>query len=89
MRPEKLHLTDIIEAAESIDRFVSDIPFDRFFADEMRQAAILQKLILIGEAAARLSDEFHQKYHHIPWQDIIGFRNFAIHAYFSVNWEIV
>ena len=55
----------------------------------MRQAAILQKLILVGEATARLSDEFHQKYHHIPWQDIIGFRNFAIHAYYSVNSEIV
>ncbi len=55
----------------------------------MRQAAILQKLIVIGEAAGRLPDEFRQKYGKISWQDIVGFRNFAIHEYFSVNWEIV
>jgi uncharacterized protein with HEPN domain len=55
----------------------------------MRQAAILQKLIVIGEAASRLPDEFRQRHAHIPWQDIIGFRNFAIHEYFSVYWEIV
>jgi uncharacterized protein with HEPN domain len=55
----------------------------------MRQAAILQKPIVIGEAASRLPDEFRLKYDNIPWQDIVGFRNFAIHEYFSVNWEIV
>jgi uncharacterized protein with HEPN domain len=54
MRPEKLYLTDILEAADAIDRFVSDIPFEGFIEDEMRQAAILQKLIVIGEAASRL-----------------------------------
>jgi uncharacterized protein with HEPN domain len=89
MRPEKLYLTDILEAADAINRFVTDISFEEFVEDEMRQAAILQKLIVIGEAAARLPEEFHQKYDTIPWQDIVGFRNFAIHEYFSVNWEIV
>jgi uncharacterized protein with HEPN domain len=89
MRPEKLYLTDILEAAEAINRFVSDIPFEDFIKDEMRQAATLQKLIVIGEAAARLPDEFCQKHAKISWQDIVGFRNFAIHEYFSVNLEIV
>ena len=89
MRPEKLYLTDILEAVYAIDRFVSGIPFESFIEDEMRQAAVLQKLIVIGEAAARLPDEFCRKYDSVPWQDIVGFRNFAIHEYFSVNWEIV
>jgi uncharacterized protein with HEPN domain len=89
MRPEKLYLADILEAAEAISRFVAGIPFESFIEDEMRQAAILQKLIVIGEAASRLTDEFRKKYDTIPWLDIIGFRNFAIHEYFSVNWEII
>ena len=55
----------------------------------MRQAAILQKLIVIGEAAARLPDEFYQKHRPIPWLDIIGFRNIAVHEYFAVDWDIV
>jgi uncharacterized protein with HEPN domain len=89
MRPEKLYLTDMLEAAESIGRFCAGISFDDFFVDEMRQAAILQKLIVIGEAAARLPDEFHHRHVDIPWIDIIGFRNIAVHEYFAVQWGIV
>ncbi len=89
MRPEKLYLTDILEAADSIERFAANTSFEMFIGDEMRKSAILQKLTVIGEAAAHLSVEFRQKYADIPWQDMVGFRNFAIHAYFSVNWEIV
>jgi uncharacterized protein with HEPN domain len=25
----------------------------------------------------------------VPWQDIVAFRNIAVHAYFSVDWTIV
>jgi uncharacterized protein with HEPN domain len=25
----------------------------------------------------------------IPWKEIIGFRNIAVHAYFSMDWRIV
>jgi uncharacterized protein with HEPN domain len=89
MRPEKLYLTDILEAAESISRFCSGISYAEFCTDEMRQAAILQKLTVIGEAAARLPDEFHQRHADIPWVDIVGFRNIAVHEYFAVQWEIV
>jgi uncharacterized protein with HEPN domain len=89
MRPEKLYLTDIVEAADAIGRFCGGVSIEVLLDDEMRQAAILQKLIVIGEAAARLPDEFHQRHKEIPWEDIIGFRNIAVHEYFAVNWEIV
>ena len=89
MRPEKLYLTDIIEAADAIGRFCNGTSIEALLDDEIRQAAILQKLIVIGEAAARLPDEFHQKYPEIPWADIVGFRIIAVHEYFAVNWQIV
>ena len=25
----------------------------------------------------------------VPWQKIAGFRNIAVHAYFSINWDTV
>jgi uncharacterized protein with HEPN domain len=89
MRPEKLYLTDIVEAADAIERFCEDVSLEQVLNDEMRQAAILQKLIVIGEAATRLSDEFHQQHKEIPWIDIAGFRNIAVHEYFAVEWNIV
>jgi uncharacterized protein with HEPN domain len=60
-----------------------------FLASELHKAAILQKLTLIGEAAARLSPSFRETHPQVEWQDIIAFRNIAVHEYFAVQWEIV
>jgi len=89
MRPEKLYLTDIVEAANSIEKFLMGQDFNEFEQNEMMHSAVLQKLTVIGEAAARLSKEFTNRYPDIPWVDIIGFRNIAVHEYFSVRWDIV
>ena len=90
MRPEQLYLSDIVEAADAIQRFLMDVPTDdAFYNDELRQSAVLQKLIMIGEAAARLPAEFRDRHAEIEWADIVAFRNIAVHAYFSVAWSIV
>ena len=54
MRPERLYLTDIVEAADAIARFLKEIGESDFMQDELRQSAVLQKLIVIGEAAGRI-----------------------------------
>ncbi len=89
MRREELYLTDILEAADAITRFVHGVDEDSFFEDELRQSAVLHKLIVIGEAAARLPDEFRNRHPEVEWSDIVGFRNIAVHEYFSVNLPIV
>jgi len=88
MRPEKLYLTDIVEAAQSIARFVSGQDFDEFEQNEMMNSAVLQKLTVIGEAASRLPKEFTNRFPEIPWVDIIAFRNIAVHEYFAIRWDI-
>ena len=85
MRPEKLYLTDIVEAAEAIERFIEGVEYDEFEQNEMMNSAVLQKLTVIGEAAARLPKEFIKKHPDIPWVDIIGFRNIAVHEYFAIR----
>ena len=89
MRPEKLYLIDMVEAAEAIDRFLAGMDREEFEIDDLRQSAILQKLTIIGEAAARLPVEFRDSHEQIEWRDIIAFRNIAIHEYFAVDWSIV
>jgi len=88
MRPEKLYLTDIVEAAQSIARFVMGQDFDEFEQNEMMNSAVLQKLTVIGEAASRLPKEFTRRFPEIPWVDIIAFRNIAVHEYFAIRWDI-
>ena len=55
----------------------------------MIQSGVLLKLLTIGEAVTHLTNDFKDRHPDIPWSDIIGFRNFAIHAYFSISWNIV
>lgn len=89
MRHEKLYLTDIVEAAQAIERFITGEDFEDFEQNEMMNSAVLQKLMVIGEAAARLPKEFTQRFPEVPWLDIIGFRNIAVHEYFAIRWDIV
>ena len=91
MRRDFLYLTDIVAAADAIERFIARGGHSResFMDDELVQSAVLQKLIVIGEATARLSPEFRGKHRDIEWTDVIAFRNIAVHAYFSVDWAIV
>ncbi len=89
MRHDRLYLTDMLQAAAAIGRFLEGVTEEAFLDDELRQSAVLQKLIMIGEAAARLSPEFKARHPEIEWRDIIAFRNIAVHAYFTVDWRIV
>ena len=89
MRHEKLYLTDIVEAARAIEKFIKGADFDEFEQNEMMNSAVLQKLSVIGEAASKLPKEFTKRFPEIPWADIKGFRNIAVHAYFAVRWDIV
>jgi uncharacterized protein with HEPN domain len=89
MRRDELYLLDIVQAADAIQRFVAGVPRERFLGDDMLRSAVLHKLTIIGEAAARLSADFRQRHAGIEWSDIVGFRNIAVHAYFAVDWAIV
>jgi uncharacterized protein with HEPN domain len=54
MRPDRLYLLDIVQAAASIQRFLSGMTQEDFRVNDLVQSAVLQKLIVLGEAASRL-----------------------------------
>lgn len=89
MRRDRLYLIDILEAADAIARFLVGVSKQQFLSSDLLQSAVLQKLSMIGEASARLSAETKARASDIPWTDIVGFRNIAVHAYFNVDWSIV
>ena len=89
MRDDRLYLEDVLEAADSIGAFLSGVEEAGFTGSDLLRSAVLHKLTVIGEAVARLSEPFRARHPEVPWQDVIGFRNIVVHAYFSVDWRIV
>ena len=55
----------------------------------MVRSAVIQKLAVIGEAAARVSEELKIRYPDVPWLQIVAFRNILVHAYFGIDWDLV
>jgi uncharacterized protein with HEPN domain len=89
MRLEELYLQDIVESVNAIERFLKNVREEDFLSNELVQSAVSYKLTIIGEAAAHISDKLKNRYPQVEWKEIIGFRNFAVHVYFAVNWKIV
>ena len=87
MKDEK-RLHDILGAIKAIDSY-SVSSYDEFIADTKTQDAILYNLIIIGEAANQISDEFQEKHQTIPWSSMIGTRNIIVHGYDQVKLQIV
>lgn len=89
MRRDELYLRDIVEAATHIADFVDGLDFSSFEQTEVVRSAVVQKLIVIGEASARISVEVRNRYPEIPWPRIVAFRNILVHAYFGIDWTEV
>lgn len=87
-RVNSLYLADIVIAARTVLRWL-DGRDDSWDSDETLQNAVLRQLLVIGEAASCLGDELRNELPDLPWRQIRGFHNHAVHAYFSIDWEIV
>lgn len=89
MPSEELYLQDIIKAVNAVGVFLKGKTKEDFLSDELLQSAVLHKLTIIGEAVTRISDETKEKYPDVEWKEIKGFRNIVVHAYFSIDNEVI
>ncbi len=90
MQRDKEYLLDILEAAKLALAYVDKKSKEEFFNDTQCQDAVIRRLEIIGEAAARrISEEMRAAYPDLPWSDMIGMRNVIIHEYDDVDLVIV
>lgn len=88
MRDDEALVLDIIETCGQLIEHVGG-DHERFEADPVVQAAAQRWLEIIGEAAARLSDDFKTEHPDVAWRDLIGMRNILAHGYFHVDREVM
>jgi len=79
----------MVNAAAEILGFIAGYNYASLEADCRTQAAVLYGIVVIGEAANHLSNEFQMNHPNVPWKDIIGMRNILAHQYDKVDSEVV
>ena len=82
MQPkDKALLWDIKKAGEEIQDFLNGLSYEDFVDDKRTRYAVERQLLVMGEAANHLSEEFVEENGTIPWKRIIGLRNILAHEY--------
>ena len=88
MRPEErdlAYLWDMREEARQIAAFLKGIPYAKFVQNKMVRYAVERSLMIIGEAANHVSDEFQDAHPEIAWRQIIGQRNVLAYEYGDIK----
>jgi uncharacterized protein with HEPN domain len=86
---DQAYLWDMLEAAKEITAFLKGIRYDDFVRSKMIRSAVERQLMIGGEAANHVSEEFQEKHPEIPWRQIIGQRNVLAHEYGDIKVERV
>lgn len=89
MYADSISVRDIYEAGQAAINYAKGLTKEEILADQMRLQAIKYQLIVIGEAAVRLSDSFRNNHPKITWREMIGMRNILVPQYHWVELDII
>ena len=82
----------ILQAADRILDYTKGMSREEFFADTLKQDAVIRNVEIIGEAANNLREAdpgIAARHPSIPFAQIYGMRNRVAHGYFSVSLPMV
>lgn len=82
-------LMDIASAAERIMAFTDGMDKASFKEDARTNLAVQHQIMVIGEAAKRLSPGQQNEISEIPWSAVARMRDRLIHGYDTVDLEVV
>jgi len=88
-RRDLSYLWDMRDAAREILEFMEGVSQHDFKGNNQLRYAVERQLMVIGEAANHVSEEFREVNPEIPWQQIIGQRNVIAHEYGEILVERV
>ena len=93
--PERVedYLEHIAEAIERATGYLQSVPdLAAFRKNPQVQDAVVRNIEIIGEAVNKINStapDFIERHPELPWAQMRGMRNVAIHEYFFVDLEIV
>ena len=88
-RDPRLYLEDMRDCCRKVLRYTEAMKLEQLIADERTFDAVMRNLEITGEAARHVPAEIRDRYPEVEWRSIAGFRDVAIHAYPTIDEEIV
>lgn len=89
-RSDNYLINDIKESIKSIEEYLSELKNkENFLSNRRMQKLMIYEIIMIGEAATKISIETKNNYQNINWREISDMRNFLIHEYYEVSNNII
>lgn len=86
------YIEHILEATRLAVSYIDGMEEDGFLSDKRTQHAVILNIVVIGEAATKIINnypDFIEQHPDIPWKSMKGMRNRVAHGYFDINLEIV
>ena len=84
-------LQHIVNSIAHIEDFLRGKNHEQMEGDVMCYHAVVYNIMIIGEAANMLTNEFRDSHREIPWRQIIDMRNVLVHGYYNTSplfvWE--
>ena len=84
-----MFLHDIVTEASDITEFIGRKTFIDFVGDRMTMKAVTHCLDSIGEASKHIPETVKRRHPQIEWKKISGFRDFATHHYWELDYGII
>jgi uncharacterized protein with HEPN domain len=88
-RADHIRLRHMLDAAREATGYVAGKTRADLHGDRMLEHSLVRCIEILGEAAAKVSDETRAACPALPWPAIVGMRNRLIHAYFDVDLDRV
>ncbi len=92
MKSDLLYVDHILECIRRIEEYVAG-GWEAFAKSTQAQDAVVRNLQVLAESSKRIGKERQMGFPGVPWRQLAGFRNVAVHGYFDIDlqyiWEIV
>ena len=88
-RDDEIRLRHMLDAACEAVSFAQGRTRGDLEIDRQLVLSLVKDIEIVGEAAAQVTEAVRVEFPEIPWQEIVAMRNRLVHAYFSINLDIV